>query len=185
MCWAGAGSVQAAGQDAAVPVDPCHTMQSIGGRRAPTMRARCAEPYPASKLPTLGPVWPNTALSAATCAARVCRNCTSATAAGGVHCTSAGAAGGCTPAQGPRRQVADLGQDVAPAHAPAGHHGDHRLGEAPDLGLHVMVGDGSHVHVQPSLHHDRQWRAGTGAAAAAPRTCSSSTFSRGSWSAPT
>ena len=33
----------------------------------PTRRASCVDPYPASKLPTLGPVCPNTALSAAIC----------------------------------------------------------------------------------------------------------------------
>ncbi len=42
-----------------------HKNQISLARFNPIVRANSPEPYPPSKLPTLGPVWPNRALSAA------------------------------------------------------------------------------------------------------------------------
>jgi hypothetical protein len=65
--WAHAGCAQGCSPDtrglqpAKRAAGWMHSRQRSGSSRAffcPTMRAMCALPYPPSKLPTLGPVWP-------------------------------------------------------------------------------------------------------------------------------
>ena len=117
------------------------------GPCAPTMRARWAEPYPASKLPTLGPVCPKTALSAAIYQG---------------SCLSTSMNSLCKPASSSQahRQVAHFCQNVAPAHAPASHHGDDWLRQAPDLSLQTprlslrsMCSSGRHACLHLQLQH--------------------------------